>query len=119
VRTYRDLSIKVEMQAAILFTTGAALLLSAAAFLAYDQVKYRSAMENDLATLAELIGSNSTAALVFNDAKAAQEILQGLRSQPHIVSAYIYSIGGEVFATYRREDGQQESSPPAVQSTGT
>ena len=119
MRAYRDLSIKVKMQAAILFTTGAALLLSAASFLAYDQVKYRSEMENDLATLAELIGSNSTAALAFNDAKAAQEILQGLRSQPHIVSACIYSVGGEVFATYRRQDGQRESSPPAVQSTGT
>ena len=51
MRAYRDLSIKGKMQAAILFTTGAALLLSSAAFLAYDLVTYRSAMEPTRAEL--------------------------------------------------------------------
>ena len=118
MRAYQDLSIKGKVQAAILFTTGAALLLSAAAFLAYDLVTYRRAMENDLSTLADLIGSNSTAALTFNDPKAAKEILQGLRAQPHIVSACIYSGDGGVFTTYHREDGQHDFSPPTVQPTG-
>ena len=106
------------MQAAILVTTGAALLLSSAAFLAYDLVTYRSVMENDLSTLADLIGSNSTAALTFNDPGAAKEILQGLKAQPHIVLACIYAGDGGVFATDRREDEQQNSSPPAVRPTG-
>src|SRR5579863_3292317 len=119
MRAYRDLSIKGKMQAAILFTTGAALLLSSAAFLAYDLVMYRSVMANDLSTLADLIGSNSTAALTFNDPKAAKEILQGLKAQPHIVSACIYSGDGEVFTTYRREGGQQNISPPVVKRTGS
>jgi hypothetical protein len=85
---------------------------------AYDLVTYRSVMENDLSTLADLIGSNSTAALTFNDPGAAKEILQGPRAQPHIVSACIYVGDGGVFTTYRREDGQQDFSPPAVQPTG-
>src|SRR5580704_6748203 len=118
MRAFRDLSIKGKMQAAILVTTGAALLLSSAAFLAYDLVTYRSVMENDLSTLADLIGSNSTAALTFNDPGAAKEILQGLRAQPHIVSACIYAGDGRVFATYHRVEGQQASSPPAVQPNG-
>ena len=118
VRAFRDVSVKGKMQAAILVTTGAALLLSSAAFLAYDLVTYRSGMENDLSTLADLIGSNSTAALTFNDPGAAKEILQGLRAQPHIVSACIYTGDGGVFAAYRREDKQQNSLPPAVRPTG-
>jgi two-component system sensor histidine kinase/response regulator len=117
MRAYRDLSIKGKMQAAILFTTSAALLLSSAAFLAYDLVTFRSAMERDLSTLADLIGSNSTAALTFNDPKAGKEILQGLRAQPHIVSACIYAGDGAVFATYHREDKPQVISPPPVQPT--
>src|SRR5271169_2567802 len=119
MRDYRDLSIKRKMQGIILFTTGGALLLSCAAFLAYDLVTFRSAMKSDLSILADLVGSNSTAALTFNDPQAAREILQGLKAQPHIVSACIYSGDGKVFTTYRREGGQQDFSPLGIQSAGS
>jgi len=112
---YRDLSIKRKLQAIILFTTSAALLLSCAVFLAYDLVVFRSAMKNDISTIADLIGTDSAAALTFNDPNAAREILQGLKAQPHIVSACIYSGDGKVFTTYLREGEQQKFSPPAVQ----
>jgi len=116
---YRDLSIKRKLQSIILFTTGAALLLSCATFLAYDLVTFRTAMKDDLSTLADLIGSNSTAALTFNDPNAAREILQGLKAQPHIVSASIYSDEGKVFTSYVREGGPENFPPPAVQKSGS
>ena len=118
MRAYRALSIRTKMQAIILFTAGAALLVSCVAFLAYDLVTFRSTMKNGLSTLADLIGSNSTAALTFNDPNAAREILQGLKAQSHIVSACIYSGDGKVFTTYRREGGQQNVSPPGVRPAG-
>ncbi|HLY62423.1 MAG TPA: response regulator [Terriglobia bacterium] len=118
MRAYRDLSIKRKMQAIILFTTGAALLVSCVAFLAYDLVSFRSGMKNGLTTLADLMGSNSAAALTFNDPTAAREILLGLKAQPHIVSACIYSADGSVFTVYRRGGGLQDFSPPVVQPPG-
>ncbi|MHB8655160.1 MAG: response regulator [Terriglobia bacterium] len=115
---YRDLSIKRKLQAIILFTTGLALLLSSAAFVTYDLVTFRGTMKSDLSTLADLIGTDSTAALTFNDPNTARDILQGLKAQPHIVSACIYSGDGKVFATYYRQSGRQNFSPPAVQRAG-
>jgi len=107
------------MQLIILSTAGAALLLSCAAFWAYDYVAFRSAMRNNLSILADMVGSNSTATLTFNDPRSAKEILQGLKAQPHIVSACIYSADGKVFTSYRRDGREERFSPPLVQSDGS
>ncbi|MDY6844035.1 MAG: CHASE sensor domain-containing protein, partial [Thermodesulfobacteriota bacterium] len=69
-------------------------------------------MIEDLSILAEVIGSNSTAALLFNDEKAAQENLAALRVQPHIVSANIFTVDRTIFATYVRKNMNQESMLP-------
>ncbi len=106
--TFKDISIKHKLQVIITSTSSAVLLLSSLAFLAYDRSGSRRSMTNDLSILAEVVGANSTAALAFNDPLAAAEILQGLRAQPHIVSARIYSIDEKVFAEYLRVGAQSE-----------
>jgi len=53
-----------------------------------------------LTTLADIIGQNSTAALDFNDRKAAAEVLQALASEPSVVSACLYDRGGHLFSEY-------------------
>jgi two-component system, sensor histidine kinase and response regulator len=95
-------------------TASVALLLSSAAFLVYDVAVFRHSMVRDLSILAELIGSNSTAALSFSDQKAAEEILRGLRAQPHIISACIYLSDGKVFAQYTRDLKRREFAPPPL-----
>jgi two-component system sensor histidine kinase/response regulator len=112
--TYRDLSIRRKLQLIIVLTAGAALSFSGAAFVAYDVVAFHSAMKNDLSILAEVIGSNSTAALTFNDPNAAKEILQGLKAQPHIVAACLYSGDGTPLARYVAGAGQGEVPPKAM-----
>jgi len=115
MRLFRDLSIKRKLQLIIMLTAGAALVVACGAFLAYDRLAFRSTMTTDLSILAEIVGSNSTAALSFNDPKAAEEILRGLKAKPHIVAAAIYTSDGKVFARYIRADAQQEFQPPPPQ----
>jgi len=86
----------------IMLTSSVALLLACAAVVGYDLIALRREMVYDLMTKAEIIGTNSTAALVFNDQKSATEILAALRMEPHIVSACIYTSDGQPFATYLR-----------------
>src|SRR5579875_626338 len=90
---FRDLSIKHKLQVIILGTAGIALILSCLAFFLSDLYVQRRRMEGELAMLAEVIGFNSA---------AAQEILEGLKAQPHIVAACIYTKDGKPFATYLR-----------------
>jgi signal transduction histidine kinase/DNA-binding response OmpR family regulator/HPt (histidine-containing phosphotransfer) domain-containing protein len=119
VLSFRDLSIKRKLQLIIMLTAGAALLVACGAFLAYDRMVFRSDMRNDLSILAEIVGSNSTAALSFNDPKSAEEILKGLKAKTHIVAASIYTNDGRVFGRYVRADVQQNFQFPPPQPNGS
>ena len=74
--------------------------------------KFRNALTEEVTTLADTVGANSAAMLTFEDHKAAEEILGGLRAEPHIVEACVYDSRGNVFAAYRRS-GNAIASPPA------
>jgi len=115
----RNTSIKDKQTLIVLLTSGVALLLACAAFAAYELMTFRSTMEQNLSTLADIIGSNSAAALDFGDPKAAKETLSALRAQPNIVGGCIYTAKGEVFAVYDRDGGTQTFVPPPLQPEGT
>jgi len=51
------------------------------ALLAYDSVSSHEQLENRLSTLANIVGQNSTAALLFDDRAAAMEVLQALQAE--------------------------------------
>jgi len=69
----------------------------------YDLFTFRQAMPRDLLILAQIVGSNSTAALTFDDPKAGRATLASLSAQRRIVAACLYGKDGKVFATYRRD----------------
>ena len=66
-------SVRKKMMLAVLTTTLVALLTMGATMMAYDLRTYREAWINDMFGQADLIGRASSAALVFDDAKVAQE----------------------------------------------
>jgi methyl-accepting chemotaxis protein len=74
---------------------------------------------HDLETLAEVLGSNSTAALTFNDPAAAREVLQSLSAKEHIMAAALYRMDEASFATYVRDPAQARFSFPAPESSRT
>ncbi|HKV24338.1 MAG TPA: response regulator [Candidatus Acidoferrum sp.] len=68
----------------------------------YERASYRTTMVNELGTLADTLGANSAAALMFNDPRSARDILNALRGSPHIVASFLYDRRGNAFADYRR-----------------
>lgn len=114
---FRNTPIKRKLTLIILLTSAAALLLACGAFVTYEQIAFRTTMVRDFSITAEIIGSNSAAALSFNDANAAEQTLKGLSAQPHVVGACIYDNKGNVFATYQRAP-QSVIKWPIAQSNG-
>jgi signal transduction histidine kinase/CheY-like chemotaxis protein len=100
----RRFSIRRKLQAVIMLSVAAALLLACGALLAFTIAAMRNSIRTGVGILAQVIGENSTAALSFNDSKAAADLLQGLKAQPSITRACIYSARGELFARYTRAD---------------
>jgi signal transduction histidine kinase len=97
---FRDLPIKRKLILINTLTSIAALLVASAAFTSYEVITFRQKMTRDLEILAKIIATNSTAALMFNDKKGAEEILGALNAQNHIRIACVYSSDGKEFARY-------------------
>ena len=55
---------------------------------------------------AKVLAENVSAALVFEDTKAAGELLGSLRNSPEILAAALYDKQGRVFARHRLAEGQ-------------
>ncbi|MGD0361916.1 MAG: ATP-binding protein [Bryobacteraceae bacterium] len=97
---YYNLPTGHKLRLIIVLTVSVALLLASAAVLTYDQIASRIEMRSELEVLAEIVGSNSTAALTFGDERAAEDVLAGLKAKRHISSAVIDSADGRLFASY-------------------
>ncbi|HYM10025.1 MAG TPA: response regulator [Bryobacterales bacterium] len=113
---FRDFSIRRKLTLLMMLTSSIALLLACGAFIAYELVAYRNQALSELTTVAEMIGSNSTAALAFEDHKAASETLGALRADTHITAAVVYDKDGAVFAGYARDGGAL--LPPRMRADG-
>jgi diguanylate cyclase len=87
----------------MLVASGLSTVTLMGTFLAYDSVRAHSQLQNHLSSLANIVGQNSSAALDFDDQKAAEEVLLALRSEVTIVSACLYRPSGELFAQYQRQ----------------
>jgi len=99
-----------------MLVSGAALLLACAAFIGYDTVTFRETMVRNLSTQAQIIGSNSASALLFNDPQSAENTLSALKAAPDILSAVIYTPDGRPLASYSRDPNDHIPAPPSITS---
>src|ERR1700739_2775932 len=99
-----------------MLVSGAALLLACAAFIAFDMITFRQVMVRNLSTQAQIIGSNSISALLFNDPQSAENTLSALKAAHNILSAGIYSTDGKLFASSSRDQGAYLPPIPALPS---
>jgi two-component system, NtrC family, sensor kinase len=102
MKSFKDLSINTKLTLLVLLAGSVALLMSCVAFVTNDVRMIRSSMVQQMSTLTEVLGSNSTAALNFDDANTAAELLLSLKQQPAVQVGCIYNASGKVFATYYR-----------------
>ena len=94
--------------------SGAALLMACAAFVTYDWITSREAMVHNLSIQAQIAGSNSVSALLFNDPQSAENTLSALKAAPNIVSACIYTAEGLAFASYSPNGSREALTLPAL-----
>jgi signal transduction histidine kinase len=105
MRRLRDLSIRRQLTAIIMATSTTALFLACTAFVLHDIANFRRQLVLDLSTLAKIIGSNSAAAILFDDSRRAEETLAALEAEEHVIWACIFNNQGERLAGYVRGGG--------------
>jgi len=97
---FNNMPVQRKLMAIILVVSGAVCLLVCATLLTYDYQTFRFNTRQGLTTLGQIIATNSTAALAFQNQDDAREILTALKAERHIVSAALYDGQGRLFAKY-------------------
>jgi len=80
-----------------------ALLLACIAFIGYALIAARSQLAGEIQSVADIVGINSAAAIVFMDPEAARETLSALGAGSRVQGAWLIQPDGRLFAEYRRE----------------
>ena len=78
------------------------LLLVGLAVIYQNENSYRLLKDRETQVQAEILAASVTAALDFNDSKAAQESVDALRVNPQVRSAVVYDQAGRVVAGFAR-----------------
>ena len=92
-------------------STGSALLLVFAAFALTSLFSHTDNQARQLTSLADVIGVNSVAPLLFADRVTAEGALAALAVQDDITQAALFDRNGELFASF---PAQPEKPPPAL-----
>src|SRR5689334_20071285 len=96
----RDVSVRNTLRLIVMVTTATALVLASAGFIVLDVYRFRAALEADLITLADVVGSNSAASVLFRDSPSALHTLQALGARSSITGARLYDADGKPFVTW-------------------
>src|SRR5881392_2079073 len=93
----RNTPIKRKLTLFILLTTSFTLLFMGSALITYEVVTFRRTLAANMSVLAQIVGTNITAALAFEDERNARELLGALSAERQITAAAIYDARNEVF----------------------
>ena len=113
----KGLSLRVKIMGIAMVSTCLSLSLAAFILILNERSTFPKVMAANLTNLAQVLGNNATAALTFNDATTAGNILETLKVNPHILGACFYDAKGEPFAKFRPGDGA--GNFPVAQGEGS
>jgi hypothetical protein len=107
---FRDLPIRRKLAVLMVVSGIIVVVLSSAALWVFKTFDLRETAAAEISTLAETMGSNTTAALTFQDRRAAEETLTALRADQRILLAAVFDKDGSLFARYVRRGASPGSA---------
>ena len=122
----RNQSIKRKLTAIVVVTSGVAVVLASAAFLAYDYNTFRERMVTDLSTTADGVGLLASSALdaetddgaaggVGTQAREALALIMGsLRAYPSIDHGVVFDANGRAVGGHERNILVNRPTPPFI-----
>jgi len=96
-------TIKHKLLLIIMLTSGLALMVASVGFVINDLLSLRKSMEKQFSTLADIVGTNSTAALSFDDVEGAHDVLRAVEVEPAVLWVRLIGQDGRVFASFPKD----------------
>ncbi|MEZ5357431.1 MAG: methyl-accepting chemotaxis protein [Candidatus Zixiibacteriota bacterium] len=115
---FRNCSIRTKITSAIVFTSVITLALASLAFIINERASYHEELVDNVMLMAKIISGNSMSAVAFEDDASANEVLQALAFDEHIVWSVITTPDNKQFASYIRKDAIAPSQLPQIPQSG-
>ncbi len=113
--SYHDWPIKRKLSGIVILISGLLIGCMAVAVIGEKYYSYRTKLIKNSSVLAEIVGANSTAALIFRDTETASEILAALRAEKDIIAANLYDSKGMIFTSYFNQEFYKHNTiPPPI-----
>jgi two-component system, sensor histidine kinase len=96
-------SIKAKLLSIIIGVCLLALGISAVSFIFYQNILFKDIEVKRVQVIAKTLAVNSSAPLLFNDAKAGEEILRALDVEEDFIQAYITDGKNKIFVEYKKD----------------
>ena len=114
----RNWPIRRKLIANSLITSSIALLLAGVLLIIFELRQTRLDVASELTSVAEMLGTNSTAPLIFNDQQAAERTVSALGAMRRIAVAGVAKADGKWFASYARSDVHNVRLPAQIGPDG-
>ncbi len=111
MKGFKNLSIRQKFIVLSVITCCSALLIVRTGFLIYDTVGFRQSLVRNLLTQADIVGTNSASAILFEDAASATKTMSALKAKANILMAAIYAKDGKLLSTWHRNEGDGLTAP--------
>jgi diguanylate cyclase (GGDEF)-like protein/PAS domain S-box-containing protein len=106
INAIRNLSIHRKLLLTVLFPSLASLVFAGLFLFVLEVAEFQQKAQDELSTLAVLIGNRSIAAVAFQDVELANENLNSLKTMPPVQYACLFDADGKAFTHWSR-DGQK------------
>ncbi len=114
---FKNLPIKTKLIIILVCLSGFILLIAMSLVVFYDLSHFKNSLARNLMVLAEAVGGNSRAAILFGDKDAANKILGSLKGEEQIDFAALYDDKNNIFVTYKRVQ-RLSFKPPTIKNEG-
>ncbi len=114
IKFIRNLSINRKLLLILIFSSITSLLFAGVFLVMLEVSEFQHNTKDDLTTLAQIVGSRSTAALMFEDESLANENLAVFNNLPDVQAACLYDANNAVFAKLQKNEGAEWSCPAST-----
>ena len=108
-------SIARKLRNSMLLISAMALLLASSLFVSQAYFSYRQALVQRIQVLSQVIATNSTAALSFDDSATGERLLRSLQAEKTIQGATLLLPNGAMFAHFDNGSGAPAGLPGQAQ----
>lgn len=117
VTSFNNWPISRKLTTIVLLASGVLIAVMVVVVSLEKHSSFRGKLVNNSEVLADVIGANASAALVYSDSETAYEMLSALQAEDDVLAAALYNGEGRIFVSYTYPTTRPTAKPQTLPET--